>query len=172
MSFLADLVTEILKDVLIVQGARSKNKFFLIGFGTLTSIISVSLLFYLQSFPSTTVNDFSITEIDYEVATSNSKDGRIVLRSSPNDYFLNDKIWQDNYSIDHVVESLNKSRTATVWLGSPTTLEIKGISTTAISISPDVGVAWDNRNRRWGIWSCLIFACLGLVLVLFVALFY
>ena len=172
MSFLADLVTEILKDVLIVQVARSKNNSFLLGFGILTSIISVSLLFYLQSFPSKTVNNYSIKQIDYQVTTSNSKDGGIVLRSDPSDYLLSYKIWQDNHSRDYLVEALNKSRTATIWLDSPTSHTIKGITTSAFSISPEVGIAWDNKNSRWGIWLCWIFAGLGLVLIVLAALFY
>lgn len=144
----------------------------MIGFGLLTSIISVSLLFYLNSLPPTTVNDYSIRQINYDVATAQSKDGRIVLRSDPIDYTLLNQIWQNEYSQENVVESLNKSRSATVWLDSPTSHTVNGITTSFFSISPEIGVAWTNEDRDLGIWLCWIFAGLGLGLIILAALYY
>ncbi|MGH9947434.1 MAG: hypothetical protein ACRD6X_09555, partial [Pyrinomonadaceae bacterium] len=119
MSFFADLITETLKATVIVGSARSQNKTFLIGFGVLTSIVSAVILTYLFSLPPTTLADYSTKEIEYGVATSNSKDGRVVLRSDSDDYSLFKRIWQDSYSREQVVEALNKSKHAKLWLNSP-----------------------------------------------------
>jgi len=165
MSFLADLITEVTKDIFIVQLVGTKIKRFLIAFGSFTSIVSALFFSHLYTLPSSSVEDYVTVRISYDVATSNSRDGRIVLRSGSQSYYLPNQFWDGKFKRGFVVEALNRSREATVWLSGADSMEVMGIATKDFTINPSIGAQWQNRNHQLGIWICWIFAFAGLCII-------
>src|SRR5258708_39155799 len=120
MSFLAELLSGSLQDSLIIGAARKRNKTFLIGFGILTSIVSIGivsigLLLYFYSLPTVTVNTYYTTEISYSEANyyEDYRTKEIRLISGPNQYRIYDRFWTGHFIQAKIVPQLCQYHHAT-----------------------------------------------------------
>ena len=167
MSFLADLLTDVTRNTLIISASSIRNKTILIVFGVLTFAVSTGLLFYFRSLPPTAIENYYGTEISYSRVyyDRNTDNRKIVLVSEGRNYNISYTIWQKQYSPETIINELTKSNRAKVWLDSPDSSQIKGIVSSTFSIDPSIGITWDKENRNAGIYLSWAFIGLGIILI-------
>lgn len=169
MSFLADLIA----DFATYSFAQTRSRAVIAGIGVLAILLSGAFLYGLYSSEPASIDDLAVHTIEYEHATSNSRSGSIVLRSDGReDYTILDGIWKKDRNQNELVEELNSSNTAKIWLSSMESREIQGIETSSVYIDPAKGVEWVNDNDRIGIWMCWAFIALGTILIILAFKYY
>src|SRR5690606_1851953 len=157
----------------IYSFASTKSKRVLIVTGVITVLVSGSFLYSIYSSEPITIQDLIVRSVDYDRATSSSRSGSIVLRSDGReDYTILDGIWKKDRDRNDLIEELNTSNSAKIWLSSADSRVIQGIETSSIYIDPAKGIEWNKSNDRIGIWVCWTSVALGLVLIILAFKYY
>ena len=169
MSFLADLLTDLLINAGVSSATSSRKRLPYIILGTISIIISgLALLLCFYLLKPVPIEKYVTTTITYtKCYATGSKDSRnIILENADKKYMLTHYLWPKNYDENRIVDLLRQSEQATIWLETGDALTLKGLSTTSFKIDPSVG--WKDDKRTQNIWFGLtgMFFTLGVVIIL------
>ena len=165
MSALAELISGVLQDVLIIRFARDRGKRFVVAFGAVMVLCSVILLWFLYSEDIATPADLYRSEINYSHATSNTSDG-IALRTNGGDYIIRGYLLPKHVTRESIVEAMNKSGDAIIWTETRESRDVWGIETAGFAIDPTVGTNWKRENNSTGLIVGWSFLGMGVILCL------
>ena len=169
MSFLADLIA----DFATYSFAQTRSRAVIAGIGVLAILLSSFLLYGLYSSEPASLDSLIVSTIEYDQATVDSRSGSIVLKSNGvEDYTILDGIWKKDRNQNELIEDLNTSNSAKIWLSSEDSREIQGIETSSVYIDPAKGIEWNKSNDRIGIWLCWTFLACGIILIIFAFKYY
>jgi hypothetical protein len=167
MGLLSQLLTDLLTSLTLGRLSVSKKRLSYILIGLLGVMLGVaSLLAYYFISPPMSKDQYYVTSIEYSRCYATESKKSVVLENNNTKYFLDDYMWNKNYTYNEIVDLLNQSSKVTVWIPSKESKTIKGIAAPNFKIEPSVGEAWDRSNRRAWLWAAVLFLSLGILLII------
>lgn len=167
MNFLSELLSNLIIYLTVRRFSISSEKATSIVGGALGLIISVAaLIVYLFVLTPSSIEQYHVTTITYSRCYMSDSNKFVILQSDDTKYFIDDILWKGRYNYQDIVDALNNSSEATVWLKGGNSNTIRGISTSVFNIDPTVGVESDNANRRAVLWLAILFFALGAACVI------
>lgn len=173
MSFLADLLTDLLISLGVSSTVSSKRKlpYFIIG-GISIIVSGLSLLLCLYLLKPVPIENYYMASITYTYCygTGPKDDRSILLGNLDKKYLLSHYLWPKGYSESKIVDLLSQSEQATIWLASKDdlkldTVKLKGLSTKSFTVEPSIGWKKDKFTQRLWFGLAGMFFVLGIVII-------
>jgi hypothetical protein len=136
---------------------------FLITYGSLALGV---FCVYATLAPTPTVGELHTKVLSrYYCYSQRRYDGKgfwLVLETSEAKYILYPQIFDEGVSKEQATELLQRSTSARVWLEKKSSRNIVGIETDHFRVPPENGLAWERKNKRWGVGvAVMLFLCGG-----------